>query len=398
MSAPYSSSTMAERLIAAGELEPDGPLTEAFRRVDRGAFVPAFALATHTDQGVRYRLVDGGDPEQREEWASHVYADETLIIEVEGEPVAQALAGGSGSGRWTSSSTMPGLMARHLRELGLEENPSVLEIGVGSGYNIAILCEVLGDERVAGVDISPKLVFDASRDLASQGYFPKVSAYDGHQGYPDRAPYDRIISTTAFTHVPPAWIDQVVPGGMILVNIAGGTGGAVLRLKVDHGVAEGRFLRQWAGFLPARSYRPSAQVSVDDTGEWRWTGLDPMRISENPVEAFMAQLATTDANTVMTQTEDGTSLLFLEGADGAWAEVETTPVDGRYRVDQGGPRRLWDLVERTHRWWESKGRPDWSSFGVTVGVKGQEVWFESPDATERWELPVPEPVRCPEGS
>lgn len=99
-------------------------------------------MATHTDQGVHHRLVDGGDPEQCEERASLVYTDETLIAAVEGEPVAYSLAGGSGSGRWTSSSTMPGLMTWHLRELGSEKKPSLLEIGAGSGYDIVILCEV----------------------------------------------------------------------------------------------------------------------------------------------------------------------------------------------------------------------------------------------------------------
>src|SRR5699024_3206753 len=212
-------------------------------------------------------------------------------IEIQGVPVSEALPGGTGSGRWTSSSTMPGLMARHLRELDLDDKPRVLEIGVGSGYNTAILCEVLGDERVTSIDISPRLVSEASRNLAAQGFHPTVADYDGHEGFPGRAPYDRIISTTAFTHAPPAWIEQVVPGGMILVNIAGGTGGAVVRLEVKDGIAEGTFLPQWAGFMPARSHRPPERVSVDDEGEQRWTDLDPSGISENPAEAFMAQLA-----------------------------------------------------------------------------------------------------------
>lgn len=385
------SSALVDQLINAEELDLNSPLTEAFRKVDRGAFVPAFTLPDHTGPGVRYRLVDGYEPEQRQEWASHVYADETLIIEIKGKPVTEALPGGTGTGRWTSSSTMPSLMARHLRELNLETKPRVLEVGVGSGYNTAILCEVLGDERVTSIDISPTLVANASRNLAAQGFHPTVAEQDGHQGYIDRSPYDRITSTTAFTHVPPAWIEQVTPGGTILVNIAGGTGGAVLRLTVEDGVAQGRFLPQWAGFMPARSHRPPFErVSVDDEGEQRWTSLDPKTIRDEPAPAFIAQLAMVDANTVATQTVDGTPLLFMEGADGAWAEVEMNPVSGRHRVDQGGPRRLWDLVEHTHQWWGSKGRPDWSSFGATVTPEHQTVWFESPDGSDHWSLPVPQ--------
>ncbi len=383
-------SNLVDELLRDGELEAGTLLAEAFRTVDRGVFVPAFALHDLTEQGVRYRLVDGRLPEQRDEWARHVYSNETLIIEVNGEPVARVLPGGTGTGRWTSSSTMPSLMARHLRELDLEAGPRVLEIGVGSGYNSAIMCEVLGDQHVTSIDISPQLVHDASRNLASQGYHPSVAARDGHQGYPDRAPYDRITSTTAFTHVPPGWIGQVAPEGMILVNIAGGTGGAVVKLRVEDGVAEGRFLRQWAGFMPARSHRLRERVSVDDTGDQGRTKLDPKGMAENHrVEAFIAQLATVDANTVTTQTPDGVPLLFMEGADGAWAEVETNAVDGEYRVDQGGPRRLWDQVEQTHQWWQEHGRPDWSAFGITATPESQTVWFESPDGPDHWALPVP---------
>jgi len=385
-----SSSTLVKELIRTGELREGTPLANAFGAVDRGAFISAFALPDHSGTEVHYRLVDGRLPEQRREWAEHVYTDETLIIEIQGVPVSEALPGGTGSGRWTSSSTMPGLMARHLRELDLDDKPRVLEIGVGSGYNTAILCEVLGDERVTSIDISPRLVSEASRNLAAQGFHPTVADYDGHEGFPGRAPYDRIISTTAFTHAPPAWIEQVVPGGMILVNIAGGTGGAVVRLEVKDGIAEGTFLPQWAGFMPARSHRPPERVSVDDEGEQRWTDLDPSGISENPAEAFMAQLATVDANTVLTQTDEGIPLLFMEGTDGAWVEVETTPENNRYRVDQGGPRRLWDQVEKTHRWWQEHGHPDWSSFGVTAAADGQTVWFDSPNSADRWELPAPQ--------
>lgn len=384
------SSALTDRLVQEGALVPGDRLTEAFRRVDRGVFVPAFALHEETPQGARYRLLSGEDPDQREEWARHVYADETLTIEIAGEPVTDALPGGRGTGRWTSSSTMPSLMARILHQLDLDGDPRVLEIGVGSGYNAAILCEVLGSDRVTSIDISPRLVSDASRRLSALGYTPVVAEYDGHRGFPDRAPYDRIVSTTAFTHVPPEWITQVTPGGSILVNIAGGTGGAMLRLRVhDDRTARGRFLPQWAGFMPARSSVPRQRVSVDDAGERSTTTLDPALLREERVIAFLAQLATTDADTVLRTADTGDDFLFMEGADGAWAEIDTDAVEGRYPVVQGGPRRLWTWVEDTHRWWVANGQPDWSAFGVTVTPEDQHVWFGSAESDQRWPLPLP---------
>ncbi|WP_150248735.1 ATP-grasp peptide maturase system methyltransferase [Nocardiopsis deserti] len=384
------SSTLVARLVEDGALVPGDRLTEAFRRVDRGVFVPAFALHEDTPQGSRHRLVRSDDPDQREEWARHVYADETLTIEIAGEPVTDALPGGTGTGRWTSSSTMPSLMARMLHQLDLDDDPRVLEVGVGSGYNAAVLCEVLGSDRITSIDISPRLVSDAARRLSVLGYTPVVAEHDGHKGFPDRAPYDRIISTTAFTHVPPEWINQVAPGGSILVNIAGGTGGAMLRLHVrDDRTARGHFLPQWAGFMPARSSVPRQRVSVDDAGERSTTTLDPALLREERVIAFLAQLATTDADTVLRTADTGDDFLFMEGADGAWAEIDTDAVEGRYPVVQGGPRRLWTRVEEVHRWWVANGQPDWSAFGVTATPEDQHVWFGSTESDQRWPLPLP---------
>ncbi len=92
------SSALVARLIEEGALVPGDRLTEAFQRVDRCVFVPAFALHGETPRGARYRLLSGEDPDQREEWVRHVYADETLTIGIAGEPVTDALPGGAGGG------------------------------------------------------------------------------------------------------------------------------------------------------------------------------------------------------------------------------------------------------------------------------------------------------------
>ncbi|WP_236700500.1 methyltransferase domain-containing protein [Allosalinactinospora lopnorensis] len=178
------SSDLTDLLIANDSLHADDPLTDAFRHVDRGALVPAFAVYEHTPHGTRYRLIRRDDPEQYDEWASRVYADETPIIEIKGEPVIDALPAGTGKGRWTSSSTMPGLMVQMLTELDLTEDVRVLEIGVGSGYNAALLCERLGSDQVTSIDISSRLVSDAAERLNALGYRPVLATFDGHQAIP----------------------------------------------------------------------------------------------------------------------------------------------------------------------------------------------------------------------
>jgi protein-L-isoaspartate O-methyltransferase len=70
---------------------------------------------------------------------------------------------------YTSSSTLPSLVLEMLEELDVAEGHRVLEIGTGSGYNAALLCQRLGSELVTSVDIDPELVDLARERLAANG-------------------------------------------------------------------------------------------------------------------------------------------------------------------------------------------------------------------------------------
>jgi hypothetical protein len=83
--------------------------------------------------------------------------------------------------------------------------------------------------------------------------------------------------------------------------------------------------------------------------------------------------------------EDGFQLYGLSAPDGSWAEVHPTGEHGRRRVEQGGPRRLWDLIESADQTWHDLGRPDWSSFGITATAAEQRVWYRTP-AGPSWAL------------
>ena len=148
----------------------------------------------------------------------------------------------------------------------------VLEIGTGTGYNAALLlCERLGSDWVTSVDIDPQLVALARERLAANGYTPTLAAVDGARGYPAGAPYDRIIATCSVPAVPPAWLNQTTPGGMIMVDVRGMIGGTVARLTVgDDGTATGRFQPHYREFMPLRAdadmfapMRPRSVLSAD---------------------------------------------------------------------------------------------------------------------------------------
>ncbi|MEU5988231.1 ATP-grasp peptide maturase system methyltransferase [Spirillospora sp. NPDC047418] len=376
---------LADRLFRAGDIS-DPAWRDAFARVPRHVFVPSYGRYEHAVDGTRYVLVSGDDPGQREEWLNGVYSDETLITQVESRPVEDALSGGRGTGAWTSSSTAPGLMARMLEALDVADGMTVLEIGTGTGYNAALLSERLAAHDVTSVDISEQLVDAARRRLRSLGYRPAVAVADGREGHPGRAPYERIIATCAFPHIPPAWLDQLKPGGLVLVNIAGGIGGAMAVARMDEGgTATGRYLPEWAGFMPARSLRSTPEPNYPDAECSRETSLGPDCL-DSAAFAFMAQLHVGEAAPYWATHEDGFQLYGLSAPDGSWAEVHLTGEHGLRRAEQGGPRGLWDLIESADQTWRDLGRPDWSGFGITATAAEQWAWFDTP-AGPSWRLP-----------
>jgi protein-L-isoaspartate(D-aspartate) O-methyltransferase len=94
----------------------------------------------------------------------------------------------------------------------------VLEIGTGSGYQAAILGELAAD--VYTIEIVTPLAERARETLASLGYRNvHVRAGNGYLGWPEQAPFDRIIVTAAPDEVPPALVDQLKTGGFMAIPV-----------------------------------------------------------------------------------------------------------------------------------------------------------------------------------
>ncbi len=129
-------------------------------------------------------------------------------------------------GRWTSSSSQPAIMALMLEQLDLKPGQRVLEIGTGSGYNAALIGSVVGPEgKVVSIDIQPDLIEHARRCLDGAGYdWVQTVAGDGGYGYPEGAPYDRIILTVASAVIAPAWREQLAPDGRLVLPLDVGNG------------------------------------------------------------------------------------------------------------------------------------------------------------------------------
>jgi protein-L-isoaspartate(D-aspartate) O-methyltransferase len=120
-----------------------------------------------------------------------------------------------GYGQTISQPTVVALMTQALRLTGKER---VLEIGTGSGYQAAVLAVLARD--VYSIEIVEPLGNDAKERLAELGYRNvHVRVGDGYKGWPEHAPFDRIILTAAPEQMPRALVDQLAPGGIIVAPV-----------------------------------------------------------------------------------------------------------------------------------------------------------------------------------
>jgi protein-L-isoaspartate(D-aspartate) O-methyltransferase len=114
--------------------------------------------------------------------------------------------------------SQPYIVAYMTEVLQLSPAHTVLEIGTGSGYQAAVLAEIV--KQVYSIEIVPDLAEGARRALAQSGYRNvEVRTGNGYLGWPDRAPFDRIMVTAAPPEIPQALVDQLAVGGIMVVPV-----------------------------------------------------------------------------------------------------------------------------------------------------------------------------------
>ena len=349
-----------DELKAAGAIG-SAPVERAFRTVERHRLLETFY---HRDADGR-KTVEHDPAHPHRDHLALIYADTALATRHIG-------------GLPASSTSQASLVARMLELLGLSEGMKILEVGAGTGYNAALLAEIVGDQRlVVTVDVLEDVVDQTRRLLAGAGY-PRIRVLlrDGFEGAAEQAPFDRIVATVGCSDLSPHWAEQLADDGTMLVPLAQASGHPLVLVSKDGGALRGRMVER-TGFIPVRGplhiedlWSPGirvadpAEVIREPDHEPRFAARlpeEPMGVTDDESD-FLFYLGLHDRRACLAPQGPGLS----DGPDG-WAVL--APAGIWWWREEPLAREL----DRRYREWDARGRPsirDYEISFVPVGTGG----------------------------
>jgi protein-L-isoaspartate O-methyltransferase len=356
---------LADHLRATGT--PDH-IAELFARVPRHRFLPDVMWGEDRTRYDRTADFDG--------WLRAAYSDEAMTTQLDD-------GAEDGMGLPTSSSSAPSVMARMLTAARIEPGHKVLEIGTGTGWNAALLAELLGSRQVATVEIDPNIAAVARTALHVAGYAPEVIVGDGEVPPLRADTVHRVIATCQVARIPWAWLDQVRPRGLVVTPWAptpGAPGGVLAILeRFGRGLGEGPFEGSLA-FMWARGQRTGRPAPDPDAVPDRTERVegDPREPFIGGEMALLLSLLVPDWRYGMRMEPGATEphVWVASTRCGSWARFHA---DGR--IEQGGkPRRLAEEFEVGLAWWRAEGEPGAARFGLSLdrSTGRQSVWMDRP--------------------
>lgn len=230
-----SISSLLQRYVTKLDSIASDRVKRAFLTVERHRFLEGFYLRDQKGEFI-WQPLDPLAPDPN--LLEYIYDDNSIVTSLS---------------PW-SSSTQPWLMARMLELLELEEGMRVLEIGTGTGYNAALLAEIVGiSGQVTTIELHPEIATRTRRLLDAAGYNRiHLKAEDGYFGCAEDAPYDRIIATTACADLSPYWFEQLRSDGWMLIPLRHG-GACTAPLTVVQKSGQARVIEySWFGGAQGR--------------------------------------------------------------------------------------------------------------------------------------------------
>jgi protein-L-isoaspartate(D-aspartate) O-methyltransferase len=210
---------------------------QAFRTVPRHRLVRTFYISDQDDNYTKFEH----DPDNPE--PTH------LEVIYSGAPLVTRFKDGFPA----SSSSDSRLVAHMLELLRLDRGMNVLEIGAGTGYNAALMAEIVENQsHVTTVDNQPDVVAQTQELLAGAGYSAiRVRCADGFYGFDETVPYDRVVVTVGSPDLSPHWVEHLKPDGFVLLPLRHAAANPLVRVSQRDDAIMGQVVGM-SGFMPMR--------------------------------------------------------------------------------------------------------------------------------------------------
>ena len=353
--------TMVMEIIETGITSAN--IIHAFSLIPREKFVPTFLQKV---EGQWMTI----SPTTDSEYLQKIYINTSLVVQVDHR------------GWPCSSSSMPSVMATMLEALKIKPGNKVLEVGTGTGYNAAIMSFLTQDAKlVTTIDHSAasELSNVAKETLHALVGHVHVIVGDGFQGFPEHAPYDRILATASTPTIPEPWIEQLAPDGILVMDLQGTLeSGFLVFTKNNHDEGgTGTFLKRQLHFMPLISEQLNS-IYVDtrfllllQQANQKRFNLDNDSIVRLLLEdhhfRWFFQWYLPNCNIVEMNNEDGHRVFVVNYAKESILQLKKDR-DG-WSGDVFGEYKLWDMIQEALQIFKQIGEPQPTDYTVEVGGK-----------------------------
>jgi protein-L-isoaspartate(D-aspartate) O-methyltransferase len=277
-----------------------------------------------------------------------------------------------------SCASVPRIVAMMLEQLDAQPGERILEVGAGTGYNAALLAELVGEAgHVSTIDVDPEVTAHARQALDTNGYGRvNVITADGAHGDPDNAPFDRIIVTVGPWDIPPAWFQQLAPGGRLVVPLRWRGQARSVPFTYD-GTKLSADSTQLCGFIPMVGDNQDGEHSgaIDDDGQVTLYWDEDQSIRPQELAPYLDRPGPTQWTAVTIGPQDP--------IDGLWLQL-TAMETGICRIAAGPAAISSGLIKPV-----IPGRTPAVVAGNNTGfayLTARKVEPTDPDQDPRWEL------------